>query len=141
MLPSSSSSDPVCGGAVGYYGGGVLGGVGGAAVCSPTGPGAAACAVGGAAGGSTLGGAAGSVVGGVLGNLAGQAMCPDDEEEREKRCNEDLQRDLATCKVLGKRFGKKAFAVCEQQAMLRYGNCLSGRDEGIDAPLPPWGKL
>ncbi|MBB1060046.1 RHS repeat protein [Marilutibacter spongiae] len=131
----------VCGGAAGFYGGGVLGGVGGATLCSPTGPGAAACAVGGAAGGSTLGGAAGSVVGGILGNLAGQAMCPDDEEEREKRCSENLQRDLATCVVLGNRFGKKAFAVCEQQAMLRYGNCLSGRDEGIDAPLPPWGKL
>jgi RHS repeat-associated protein len=136
-----TTAGAVCGSAAGYYGGGVLGGVGGAAVCSPTGPGAAACAVGGAAGGSTLGGATGSVVGGVVGNLAGQAMCPDDKEEREKRCKANLDRDMATCTVLGNRFGKKAFAVCQQQAMLRYGNCLSGRDKGIDAPLPPWGKL
>jgi len=68
-------------------------------------------------------------------------MCTDNEsdEEREKRCEANLKRDLATCEAVGKRDGPAAYKICEQQAMLRYGNCLSGRDDTIDAPLPPWG--
>lgn len=61
------------------------------------------------------------------------------EPDHEERCEQGLLRDLATCQALGKRDGKSAFKICEQQAMLRYSNCLSGRDEGINAPLPPWG--
>jgi uncharacterized protein RhaS with RHS repeats len=60
-------------------------------------------------------------------------------DAREQRCQENLDRDLATCAALSKRDGKSAYAICERQAYLRYGNCLSGRDEGIKAPLPPWG--
>jgi len=59
-------------------------------------------------------------------------------DAREKRCQENLDRDLETCSALGKRNGKAAYKICEQQAYLKYGNCLSGRDKGIDAPLPPW---
>jgi hypothetical protein len=68
-------------------------------------------------------------------------MCTDDEsdEEREKRCGANLKRDLASCDAVGKRDGPAAYKICERQAMLRYGNCLAGRDDTIDAPLPPWG--
>lgn len=75
-------------------------------------------------------------------SIAGAAiydMCTESDEEREKRCEENLERDLETCRALGKRGGKAAYRVREQQARLRYSNCLSGRDDGIDAPLPPWG--
>lgn len=138
----------VCGGIIGYFGGGALGGTGGAAagglVCSPSGPGAFACAVAGGAGGavagSQAGGATGAFLGGLAGHYIGDAICPEDDAERDKRCEENLRRDLATCRALGNRGGAGAYRVCEQQAMLRYGNCLSGRDEGIDAPLPPWGR-
>lgn len=67
---------------------------------------------------------------------------PEEREEREKRCEANLERDLATCKALGSRYGKARYRVCEQQAMTRYGNCLAGRDgdDGINAPLPPWGR-
>ncbi len=68
-------------------------------------------------------------------SFEGDEVCED--EEREERCEGNLKRDLETCKALGKRGGKDAFRVCEQQAMLRYSNCLAGRDDG--APLPPWG--
>ena len=61
------------------------------------------------------------------------------DDAREKRCQENLDRDLETCAALGKRNGKSAYAICARQAYLRYGNCLSGRDDGINAPLPPWG--
>ena len=121
-------------GSLGFLGGGAIGGTAGSAV-----PIAGTAA--GAIGGAELGGLAGASAGALAGNALGNAVCPDDKEEREKRCNENLERDMTTCTVLGNRFGKKAFAVCQQQAILRYGNCLSGRDEGIDAPLPPWGKL
>lgn len=67
------------------------------------------------------------------------ACATESDEAREKRCNENLERDLATCAALGKRDGKSAYAICAQQAYLRYGNCLAGRDSGIDAPLPPFG--
>lgn len=61
------------------------------------------------------------------------------DSAREKRCQDNLDRDLETCSALSKRDGKTAYAICERQAYLRYGNCLSGRDSGIKAPLPPWG--
>lgn len=60
--------------------------------------------------------------------------------DKAKECEDKLNRDLETCAALGKRNGKAAYRVCEQQAMVRYGNCLSGRDQGIDAPLPGWGR-
>ena len=60
-------------------------------------------------------------------------------DDHEARCEKNLERDMATCAAVGKRDGKSAFRICEQQAMLRYSNCLSGRDKDIDAPLPPWG--
>jgi RHS repeat-associated protein len=63
----------------------------------------------------------------------------DKEQEKVKRCEDNLDRDLEYCSALGWRDGKSAFKICEGQAMLRYSNCLSGRDEGIDAPLPPAG--
>lgn len=64
------------------------------------------------------------------------AMCK--SKSREEVCEENLERDLATCRQIGKRKGKQGYEVCRQQAMVRYGNCLSGRDSGINAPLPPW---
>ncbi|WP_429002982.1 RHS repeat domain-containing protein [Xanthomonas sacchari] len=134
-----TTAGAVCGGVVGYYGSGVAGAIGGGFVCAPAGPGAAACAAGGAMAVSPAGGALGSIVGGVTGHAIGNAMCPDEPEHRESVCEENLHRDLTTCKALGRRGGKSSYAICERQAMLRYGNCLSGRDEGIDAPLPPWG--
>jgi RHS repeat-associated protein len=63
----------------------------------------------------------------------------ENDEEREARCERNLERDLSTCRAMGKRNGKAAYEICRRQAMLRYGNCLSGRDKGINAPLPPWG--
>lgn len=92
--------------------------------------------------GGPLGAAIGTVVGAGIGAGIGYGisqMCTESDEEREKRCEENRQRDLGTCRALGKRGGTAAYRVCEQQAMLRYSNCLSGRDEDIDAPLPPWG--
>jgi RHS repeat-associated protein len=88
-------------------------------------------------------GAAGATIGTLIGvaAVAIYDMCTESDAEREKRCQENLDRDLATCRRGSKRYGKDWFRVCEQQAMLRYSNCLSGRDNGIDAPLPPWGKL
>ncbi len=74
---------------------------------------------------------------GILGGAAIYDICTESDEEREKRCEENLERDLETCRAPGKRGGKAAYRVCEQQAMLRYSNCLAGRDDG--APLPPWG--
>jgi RHS repeat-associated protein len=69
-------------------------------------------------------------------------FCKDDENERAQKCEANLERDMATCRALGKRSGKGAFRVCEQQAMLRYGNCLAGRDGPgkINAPLPQWSR-
>ena len=67
-------------------------------------------------------------------------MCTESDEEREKRCEQNLERDLETCRALGRRGGKAVYKVCERQARLRYANCLSGRDDDIDAPLPPWGN-
>jgi hypothetical protein len=55
----------------------------------------------------------------------------------EKKCEESLNRDLATCAALGKRDGKSAYAICARQAYARYGNCLAG--SSIKPPLPPWG--
>lgn len=37
-----------------------------------------------------------------------------------------------TCSALGKRNGKAAHEIFEQQAYLRYVNCLNRRDSGID---------
>jgi RHS repeat-associated protein len=73
----------------------------------------------------------------IIGNYC-RNLATESNEAREQRCQENLDRDLETCKTLGKRNGKAAYTVCERQAYLRYGNCLSGRDSGIDAPLPPW---
>jgi hypothetical protein len=82
----------------------------------------------------------GTIIGGVIGIGigigVGALMCQDDDES--DTCEENLKRDLATCEALGKRNGKKAYKICEGQAMLRYSNCLAGRDKG--APLPPWGE-
>jgi len=55
----------------------------------------------------------------------------------EKKCEENLTRDLATCAALGKRDGKSAYAICARQAYARYGNCLAG--SSVKPPLPPWG--
>jgi RHS repeat-associated protein len=68
--------------------------------------------------------------------------CKDEGEDRARRCEENLDRDMLTCQALGKRGGKEAFRKCEEQAMLRYGNCLAGRDGPgkINAPLPPWSR-
>ena len=94
----------------------------------------------------SMGGPVGASIGWVVRTGIGAAigygiaqMCSESDEEREKRCEENLERDLETCRALGKRGGKAAYRVCEQQAMLRYSNYLSGRDNDIDAPLPPWG--
>jgi len=58
-------------------------------------------------------------------------------KSREQQCEENLERDLASCRAMGNRDGKSAYAICERQAYLRYSNCLAGRPDG--APLPPWG--
>lgn len=60
----------------------------------------------------------------------------------QKTINELLQpfREMATCKAMGRTHGKVAYKICEGQAMTRFGNCLSGRDDIIDAPLPLWSK-
>lgn len=65
---------------------------------------------------------------------------PAECQSNEDRCEQNLRRDMETCNTLGKMRGKNTFKICEQQAMLRYGNCLSERDgdDGINAPLPPW---
>lgn len=59
------------------------------------------------------------------------------DDNRERQCEENLDRDLETCSALGKRDGKSAYKICEQQAYLRYSNCLADKPDG--APLPPWG--
>lgn len=59
------------------------------------------------------------------------------DDSRERQCEENLDRDLETCSALGRRFGKSAYKICEQQAMLRYSNCLANRPDG--APIPIWG--
>lgn len=127
----------VAGGATGYVLGGLAGGAGGTIVCSPAGPGALACGAAGAEAGSTAGGAAGATAGGAAGMAAGNKMCPD----KEKRCKENLDRDMATCDAIaraarkGKR-AKDAYRRCEASAMERYGNCLAkDRDPG---PLDSW---
>jgi len=110
--------------------------------------------------GGTVAGPPGAIVGGAIGlglsigalailneildgadDPAGKAKADAGKtgEEKCKKCDENLERDLRTCRALGKRDGKSAYKICEGQAMLRYGNCLSGRDSGINAPLPPWG--
>ena len=70
---------------------------------------------------------------------SGNQEDPEDLEGRDNRCEENLERDLATCRGMGRRDGKSAYKICEQQAYLRYSNCLSGRDKDIDAPIPPMG--
>lgn len=65
-------------------------------------------------------------------------ICPKDDEDGNDRCEQNLKRDLISCKAVAKRGGKQVYEICRQQAMIRYGNCLSGRDSDIDAPLPPW---
>lgn len=66
-----------------------------------------------------------------------QAMHNETPCDNAKRCEDNLERDLETCRGMGNRDGKSAYSICERQAMLRYSNCLAGRDTG--APLPPWG--
>ncbi|MBE1161502.1 RHS repeat-associated core domain-containing protein [Dyella acidiphila] len=88
---------------------------------------------------------AAAIVGGCLYPTATADSCADEPHppaechSNEDRCEQNLKRDMETCEQLGKR-SKNAFKICEQQAMLRYGNCLSDRDgdDGINAPLPPW---
>ncbi|WP_284343757.1 RHS repeat-associated core domain-containing protein [Dyella mobilis] len=89
---------------------------------------------------------AAATVGGCLYPTATADSCADEPHpptechSNEDRCEQNLRRDMETCSQLGKSRGKNAFKICEQQAMLRYGNCLSERDgdDGINAPLPPW---
>jgi RHS repeat-associated protein len=62
------------------------------------------------------------------------------EEEREERCQEEYDRDIATCRAIGRaeRAGRRppgAGARCYQAASERYGNCKAGRDNG---PLDTW---
>jgi len=92
--------------------------------------------------GSFIGGPPGAVIGAAIGAgiglVAGYAiseLCKEDDLER--KCEENLTRDLATCSALGKRDGKIAYAICERQAYARYARCLQGSD--ITPPLPPWG--
>lgn len=59
------------------------------------------------------------------------------DDSRERQCEENLDRDLETCSALGRRFGKSAYKICEQQAMLRYSICLANWADG--APIPIWG--
>ena len=74
----------------------------------------------------------GAAIGAIIGSKI-EDMCKDKDDT----CEENLKRDLATCRALSKRGGKSAYAICERQAMLRYSNCLAGRDDG--APFPPLG--
>lgn len=136
-LASFTAVGAACGGGLGYLGGGALGGLGGGALCSPSGPGALACAGAGAAGGSQLGGAAGATAGGSLGYGLGSLLCSE-EEDLEKKCEENLERDLASCRGVATRRGKKYYRICEAQAMERYGNCLAEREQR--PPLPGWGE-
>ena len=77
------------------------------------------------------------VVGGLVEDVENY-FCEDDEaESKEKRYEENLDRDLATCKALGKRNCASAYKICEGQAMARYARCL--QDSDIQPPLPPWG--
>lgn len=71
----------------------------------------------------------------ATGAAIGAALCKDNVDE--KKCEENLARDLATCSAMGKRDGKSAYAICARQAYARYSRCLQGG--GITPPLPPWG--
>jgi uncharacterized protein RhaS with RHS repeats len=84
------------------------------------------------------------IVGGALIVVGGGAliydMCTESDEELEKRCEGNLDRDMETCDAIAnaERAGKRpagAAARCRSSAMQRYGNCLAGRDPG---PLDTW---
>ncbi len=66
--------------------------------------------------------------------------CNESVEEKEKRCDESLERDMEMCDAIAnaERMGKRpsgAAARCRSSAMQRYGNCLADRDTG---PLDTW---
>ena len=124
----------VIGGVIGTVAGGIIGGGGGAVGGTLVAPGVGTVGAGafGAAEGAAIGGTAGAGAGAAFGSAIEDIFCKDKDDT----CEENLKRDLATCRALSKRGGKSAYAICERQAMLRYSNCLAGRDDG--APLPPW---
>jgi hypothetical protein len=143
-VASWAAAGAACGGGLGWGLGGAGGAVGGGAACTFVAPGVGTIGCGAVGGsvGSAAGAAAGAAIGGGIGGWIGSKVCSatDEHPNHEQVCEENLQRDMATCRALGKARGKKAFRICEQQAMLRYSNCLSNRDgdDGINAPLPPW---
>lgn len=59
------------------------------------------------------------------------------EDERERRCGEQLEQDSEKCRQVRAKHGPQAAQRCWASANLRYGNCLAGRpvpdlDEGTD---------
>lgn len=88
--------------------------------------------------GAAIGRAVGAGVGAGIGY--GIAKMCEDEDDLEKRCEEQLDRDMEMCDAIARaeRRGNRrrgAAARCRSTAMERYGNCLAGRDRG---PLDTW---
>lgn len=78
-----------------------------------------------------IGEAEGAATGGIAENALANKMCSDsadDTQERERICEQSLDRDLETCEGLGRSDGASAYKICEAQGMLRYSACLRGRD-------------
>lgn len=92
---------------------------------------------GGSAGRSGASAAANAAVGAAVASASTSQQC---EVDKEKTCDEQLNRDTASCRAIqraeakGKR-PKGAASRCYASAMQRYGNCLAGRPEG---PLDTW---
>lgn len=81
---------------------------------------------------------------GILGSIAGMlgltlplGRDTPEENERERRCREQLEQDSKICRQVRAKHGPQAAQRCWASANLRYGNCLAGRpvpdlDEGTD---------
>jgi hypothetical protein len=73
-----------------------------------------------------------------------QAKIKDSGDDcREKECQEQLGRDMATCSAISRaeKMGKRpkgAASRCISTAMNRFGNCLRGIPQGDRGPLDTW---
>lgn len=77
---------------------------------------------------------------GILGGALLYDACTESVDEREQRCEEWLEIDMAVCDAISnaEHSGKRppgTAARCRSSAMQRYGNCLADRDRG---PLDTW---
>jgi hypothetical protein len=69
------------------------------------------------------------------GNLPifGQTLRPDYGDE----CDEQLERDITNCKIVGAVRGPQAYKKCERVAYTRYSQCLQYGPSGVRTP-PYW---